>query len=126
MFAIPGIVLLLAFLNCRPQEFIPELKAVPLLYIFFGMAVFGWAVDLKLRRSRPLSVPQLPWVIGFYFWAIFTVAIRRPDAALSSAIDLGIPIAAFLILALMVQSFRAFSIIAVSLLVITIYLAGIG
>jgi hypothetical protein len=126
MFAIPGIVLLLAFLYTRPQEFIPELRAVPLLYIFFGLAVFGWAVDLKLRRSRPLGVPQLPWVIAFYFWAIFTVAIRRPDAALSSAIDLGIPIATFLILALMVQSFRAFTIVAVSILILVIYLAGVG
>jgi hypothetical protein len=126
MFAIPGIVLLLAFMNCRPQEFLTELRAVPLLYIFFGMAVFGWAVDLKIRRSRPIGVPQLPWVIGFYFWAIFTVAIRHPDAALPMAIDLGIPIAAFLILALMVQSFRAFSFIAVSILIVTIYLAGIG
>src|SRR6266542_2559155 len=58
MFAIPGIVLLLALMNCRPQEFLTELRAVPLLYIFFGMALFGWAVDLKIRRSRPLGVPQ--------------------------------------------------------------------
>jgi hypothetical protein len=126
MFAIPGIVLLLAFMYIRPQEFIPELRALPLLYIFFGLAIFGWTVDLKLRRSRPLVVPQLPWVVGFYFWAIFTVAIRLPGSALSMAIDLGIPVAAFLVLALMVQTFRAFSIVAVSMLVIVIYLASVG
>ena len=93
MFAIPGIVLLLAFLYTRPQEFIAELRSVPLLYVFFGLAVLGWAIDLRLRRTRPAAVPQLPWVIAFYFWAIFTVAIRRGDAVLSMAVDLGIPIA---------------------------------
>jgi hypothetical protein len=126
MFAIPGIVLLLAFLYTRPQEFIPELRAIPLLYVFLALAIFGWAVDLRLRRSRPVSVPQLPWVLGFYGWALFTVAIRRPDMALPLAIDLGIPIIVFVMLAMMVQSFRAFSVVAVSILALSIFLAAIG
>ena len=43
------------------------------------------AGDLRLRRSRPVSVPQLPWVLGFYGWALFTAAIRKPEMAVPLA-----------------------------------------
>ena len=62
MFAIPGIVCSSCGLICRPQEFFVQLRTVPLLYLFFGLALFGLAVDLKLRRTQLVASPLLGWV----------------------------------------------------------------
>ena len=45
MFAIPGIIALVVFIYARPQEFFEHLQAVPLLYLFFGLALYGALVD---------------------------------------------------------------------------------
>ena len=41
MFAIPGIIALVVFIYARPQEFFEHLQVVPLLYLFFGLALYG-------------------------------------------------------------------------------------
>ena len=60
MFAIPGIVLLLVQGYLRPQEFFVQLQSVPFLYLFFALALFGLAVDLKLRHTQLIASPLLP------------------------------------------------------------------
>ena len=68
MFAIPGIVLLLVQGYLRPQEFFVALQSVPFLYLFFALALFGLAVDLKLRHSQLVASPLLGWVLAFVLW----------------------------------------------------------
>src|SRR5687768_4874338 len=99
MFSIPGIVLLLIFIFVRPQEFIPGLKSVPLLYIFFGLAVIGWVLDLRLLRSRPLIAPQLGWVVLFFLWGLVTLGVRAPAQLPKEIVELAIPIGLFIVIA---------------------------
>lgn len=126
MFAIAGIALLIVQAYTRPQEFIPALKSLPLLYIFFALALFGLVVDFRLRHSRPVAPPLLSWVLLFAGWALFTVGNRLPGDLVTYATDLGITLSFFFLVALGVQSFRAFSIIAATVLAIVLYLAAVG
>ena len=56
MFTLPGIVAEILFVYLKPQEVFPALRALPLLYIFFGLALFGFIVDVRLGLVRLLNV----------------------------------------------------------------------
>jgi hypothetical protein len=126
MFAIPGIVLLLIQSYLRPQEFFVQLQSVPFLYLFFGLALFGLVIDLKLRKSQLVTAPQLGWALAFSGWALFTILVRLPSTAQEVATELAIPFTFLFLLAQGVQSFRALAIIAGTLLVIVLCLAAVG
>jgi hypothetical protein len=126
MFAIPGIVLLLLQGYIRPQEFLPSLQQVPFLYIFFGLALFGLAVDLRLRQTRLEAAPHLGWVLGFFAWALFSAAHRLPSETQTYATDLIIPITFYYVVSQGVPNFRAFSAVAATLLAIVLFLAAVG
>ena len=106
MFAIPGILLLLVFIYVRPLEFLLWLRVVPLLYIFCGLAIFGFAVDLRLKRVRPMLTPQGPWVAAFFVWCLITLLVKARDRLMADAISLAISLVLYLIIAHGVQTFR--------------------
>ncbi len=126
MFAIPGLALLLIFMLGRPQEFFTRLQAIPFLYLFFALTLFGLAVDYKLRRLRPLRSPQLFWVVVFFLWCLFTLVVRDRAALPSSGLSLLIQIILYLLIAYAVQTFAALEGLLGILLAITIYLSAIG
>ena len=126
MFAIPGIVLLLVQGYLRPQEFFVQLQSVPFLYLFFALALFGLAVDLKLRHTQLVASPLLPWALAFVGWALVTIGIRLPSNIQPSATELAIPLTYFFLLSQGVQSFRALATVAATLLVIGLCLSAIG
>ena len=66
MFATIGAVALIILIYVRPQEFWQPLQEVQLLYVFFGLSIFGIALDVRLRNARLFATPQLPWVLTFY------------------------------------------------------------
>ncbi len=126
MFAIPGIVLLLVQGYLRPQEFFVALQSVPFLYLFFALALFGLAVDLKLRHTQLVASPLLPWAMAFIGWCLVTIAIRLPSGVQPAATELAIPFTYFFLLSQGVQSFRALATVAATLLVIGLCLAAVG
>ncbi len=126
MFAIPGMVLLLVLDYLRPQEYFVALQSVPLLYLFFALALFGLAVDLKLRITQLVASPQLGLAVAFIIWALATVTMRLPSQAQPSATELAIPFTFFFLLSQGVQSFRAFSVVAATVLAIVLALALVG
>ncbi|HEX9102754.1 MAG TPA: O-antigen ligase family protein [Polyangia bacterium] len=126
MFAIPGIVLLLVQGYLRPQEFFVQLQSVPFLYLFFALALFGLAVDLKLRHTQLVASPLFGWVLAFVGWALFTLALRLPSGLQPAATELAIPFTYFFLLSQGVQSFRALAVVAATILVIGLCLAAVG
>lgn len=126
MFAIPGIVLLIVFIYIRPQEFVPILRAVPLLYLFFALAIFGFIVDLRLRRIKPMLTPQFFWVFAFFAWCMVTLVLRAPAQIPHGALEVGISIILYLLIGHGVQTFRAFQLVVGTLLAVTIFLAAVG
>jgi hypothetical protein len=126
MLAIPGIILLIVFIYARPQEFFERLRAVPLLYVFFALALFGAAVDLRLRNIRLRSTPLLPWVALFFVWSAFTVIIRTRSGALAPISGLAICVTLYLLIAHGVQTFRALHVVAGTVLAMVILTCFVG
>lgn len=126
MFAIPGIVALVIFIYARPQEFFERLRVVPLLYIFFGLALFGGWLDLRVGNARLRAVPQLPWVAALFAWASFTVLLRAPSEAIDRIIGLSVCVTLFFLIAHGVQSFRALHLVAAAVLSMVLFVCSVG
>ncbi|CAN5878194.1 hypothetical protein BH11MYX2_BH11MYX2_31380 [soil metagenome] len=112
MFAVPGICALMILILARPQEFIPVLQKVPLLHLFTAFAVFGWIIDIRLRRLQLLAAPTLPWVCALFGWAIVGTAVVAPEHLLERGVEFAILFALYATIAHGVQKFRTFQIVA--------------
>lgn len=120
MFCIPGIVGLLVFVYTRPQEYFEGLQRIPFLYLFFGLALFGFVVDMKLRLLKPVAVPSLLWTILFWIWCVISVGIKAvPGTQIQLIIQITLLFILYFVIAHGVQSFR-------SLRIVTLTLIGIG
>jgi hypothetical protein len=126
VFAIPGICALIVFILCRPQEFIELLAKIPMLYLFAGAAVAGFALDLKLRRLQPIAAPTLPWVIALVAWTLICNAVKVPDKFTGLAIELAILFVLYGTIAHGVQRFRSFQVVAATLLAACMFLSFVA
>ena len=126
MFAIPGLLALIALIYIRPQEFVKPLQAVPLLYIALALAVLGLIVDLRLRRAQFRASPQLLWVILLFGWALVTVLIYDPRTLPLEAMDLGIAFVLYLVIGHGIHSFRALHGVGAAALALALFVAGVG
>ncbi len=126
MFAVPGILALLISIYVRPQEVWPPLRDVPVLYIFFALAIFGFALDLRLRRIRPMGTPMLPWALLFALWCLITVIVKEPGQAFNFGLTITISVILFLLIGHGVQTFRAFGLIAAVVLGMSVFLGAVG
>jgi len=112
LFAIPGIAALIVFILARPQESFPLLQRVPFLHVFTVLAVIGWVIDVRLRRLQPIATPTLPWVIGFFLWALIGTAVLLPDQLMGRTLELVSLFALYGTIAHAVQRFRTFQLLA--------------
>jgi O-antigen ligase len=126
MLVIPGIILLIVFIYARPQEFFERLRAVPLLYVFVGLALFGAALDLRLKNIRIRSTPMLPWVALLFAWSVFTVIIHTRSGAIAPVSGLAICVTLYLLIAHGVQTFRALHVVAGAVLSMVILICFVG
>ncbi|MDD1751015.1 MAG: hypothetical protein LUO89_14215, partial [Methanothrix sp.] len=108
MFALPGIAFLIVFILARPQEFIPLLQRVPFLHLFTVLAVFGYVIDIRLRRLQPIATNSLVWVAGLVVWAITSLAINAPEQLVPRTIELVILFVLYGTIAHGIQRFRTF------------------
>ena len=126
MFAILGIAALIAFIYARPQEFLEPLQSIPLLYVCFAVALFGLALDVRLRNTRLFATPQLPWVLLFSIWAMVTAVLRAPDTVHVLFIDLAISIVLYLLIAHGMQSFKALNVVGGVILTMVLLVSSVG
>ncbi|HEX7669061.1 MAG TPA: O-antigen ligase family protein [Polyangiaceae bacterium] len=126
MLAIPGIISLVVFIYARPQEFFERLRVVPLLYIFFALALFGGTLDFRLGSVKLRSTPQLPFVLCLFGWSAVTVLIRAPSSAMAPITGLTICLTLYLLIAHGVQTFRTLHVVAGSVLAMVVLVCGIG
>lgn len=112
MLSIPGILLLVVFIYTRPQEFFERLRVIPFLYVFFALALFGAALDLRLRNTRIRSTPLLPWVSLMFVWGAITTTLHAGSGALVPISGLAICVTLYLLIAHGVQTFRALHVVA--------------
>lgn len=85
---------LCALVIVKPQEFVPALAGLPLVYLAFGAALAAIVLDVIWRRIRPAIAPAIPLVGIFFGWAILTTLMKAPrvlaDEALIFAILAGV------------------------------------
>jgi hypothetical protein len=108
LFALPGIAFLIVFILARPQEFIPLLQRVPFLHLFTVIAVFGYVIDLRLRRLQPIATNSLVWVSGLLVWAITSQAINAPEQLVSRVLELVVLFVLYGTIAHGIQRWRTF------------------
>jgi O-antigen ligase len=126
MFAIPGILLLVLFIYVRPQEIVEPLQTVPLLYIFLALALFGLAIDWRQRNLPLRATPQLPFALALLVWCMVSALVFTPREVHVHALEIGVPIVLFLLIAHAVQSFRMLHVIAGTVLAVTLFVAAVG
>jgi O-antigen ligase len=126
MFALPGILGLILFIYVRPQEILLDLQRLPLFYIFFALALFGFAVDIRLRVNKASPVPQLLWTVLLFLWAILTLIIKAPEQALRGGLEFAVSITLFFVIAHSVHTFRALQMVTGLLLGLVVALSLIG
>jgi hypothetical protein len=126
VFALPAICVLIILIYARPQEFFETLQAAPLLYVFFGLAVFGGALDLRLGNLRLRATPQLPWVILLVIWSFAGVLTRSPGMARLPITELSICVALYLVIAHGLQTFRALHVVAGVVLAVVVFVSAVG
>ena len=126
MFALPGILLLLAFVYVRPQEFLPALQAIPCIALSIALALVGMLVDLRQRRSRLDTSSLLTMSLVFILWCVIGLAVRNPGAITNCIVVLGVDLALYVSLAHGVQTFRGLSIVAGWILLLVLFISAIG
>lgn len=123
MFAIPGICGLLIVMITRPQEFIPALQKIPLLYLLCGVALLGLVLDWRLRRLQPLASPAFNWSMLFWLWVLICDGITPSSSFVARVIEVFILLVFFGTLSLSVQRFRTLQTLAGTLLGVSLFLS---
>lgn len=125
MFILPGILGLVFLIFVRPFEFIEVLQGIPMLYMAVGLAVFGYAVDVRLGFSDVRPTPQLFWSILFVLWCVVTGIVKAPGDLLGEALRLAVAFTLFYLVAHGVRTFRMFEVIAASVLACSLFVCVI-
>jgi O-antigen ligase len=99
---------------------------IPLLYVFFALAMFGVAMDLNLRNVRIRSSPLLPWIAVFFLWSVATVVVHAPGSAIAAITEIAICVALYLLIAHGIQTFRALHVVAGTVLAMVILVCFVG
>jgi O-antigen ligase len=126
MFSTPGIAALIILIYIKPQEFVPGMDGLPLLYIMLGVATLGVLLDLRLGHARLDLPPQALYVVAFLGWCLMTRVAKAGATGLPAVItDLAIVAVIFFIISTGVSSFRAFEVVAGSLVFATLFVAAV-
>jgi O-antigen ligase len=124
MYVLPGLAALVILIFIKPQEFVPGLEGLPLLYVFLGLTVFGLLIDLKLGFTRFDPPPQWPYVAIFVPWCLASQVANIGGAKIvNTTIDLAIIVVLFLALSLGTRSFRGFEVVTGALLFASMFVA---
>lgn len=126
MFAIPSLILLVVVDTLKPQEFVPLLAGLPLLYVLTALTVVGFLVDLRLGVSRLAATPQLGLAVAFVLWCVLTDVPRGANVIAAQALPLLVAVSLYLLLGHAVQTFRGIQVLMAFVLAIGIGLAAVG
>jgi O-antigen ligase len=126
MFALPPIVAIILLDYLRPQAYVQALENLPLLYIFSGLALLGFVLDLRMRLSQLAAAPQLGLVAAFMVWIIVTVAVNAPGTLAARLSATFIPLALYVLVGHAVQTFRSLEILVGVMLITSILIAVLG
>jgi hypothetical protein len=126
MFALPGILGLVAFVYLRPHEVLPFLRGVPCIPILYAASLFGLLIDLRVRTSRAVPAPHILVALGLAAWSLVAVLLAAPGQFTATLHQMAVPLALYLLVAHGAQSFHALEKIAALVVVLVLALASVG
>jgi hypothetical protein len=126
MSALPGIIGLLLFIYIRPQELSSALGGYNLLHFWLALAVLGAGRDVWRGRARLVAAPMHPYVMAFWAWCIFTLAVKNPGLAVPGSIGISTSVVLYLILASLTWSVAQYFKIVLVLLALGLFVASVG
>jgi O-Antigen ligase len=126
MFAIPAILALLCFAYVRPQEFVPNLDRVPLLYILVALALTGLWLDVRLRYTKLTKNPLLPWVLAHIVWSLLSMAVMARHSFTGIGTQLVVAFIIFFVLSQGAATFRGLATAGAGIFVISLFIALVG
>src|SRR3954467_181215 len=126
MYAIPGLVSLIAFIYLRPQEVLTSLQSVPFLYLFVLLTVLGWALDVRLGITKLTLNPILLWASIYFLWSGATLIFTATTAIMHETVVAFVPFFLFAVLAQGLQTFKGVRTLAVTLLMLSLVLGAVG
>ena len=103
---------LCALVIIKPQEFLPALAGLPLVYVAFAAVVLAVVIDVVRGRLRPALAPQTPFVIAFFAWGLIVTAVKHPDGLGEQALALAILLGLYLAVAIGCGSRRGLAVFA--------------
>jgi hypothetical protein len=121
MFALPGILTLIAFVYLRPHEVFPFLGRVPCIPILFAVTLLGLVLDLRLRLARLRPAPHALLAVTLYLWALVATTLGAAASVGQVAAALIVSPALYFLVAHSAQTFRALE--SVSWLIVAVVLA---
>jgi hypothetical protein len=126
MFALPGILTLIAFVYLRPHEVSPFLRGIPCIPILYGASLLGLVLDLRVRLSRPRLAPHTGLALGFAGWSLLAAILAGSVKITGTAHQLAVPVLLFLLVAHGNQSFRSLETVATAVVALVLALAIMG
>ena len=125
--ALVGAALLVILIFIRPQEFLPFLQGLSVVNVATGIALLGVFLDVGSGRLKSLYTPQIPFVVAFVLWCMFTLAVKVGVGSILEVVgQLGFSVIFFLLITYGIGSrFERFRVMGVLLLAIAIFLASV-
>ncbi|MRG90479.1 O-antigen ligase family protein [Polyangium spumosum] len=94
------VCVLCALVVLKPQEFVPALSGLPLLYLVFGLFTVAFVADVLRGRARVDLPPHLSFVLAFFLWGALVTLVRRPARLQTEGLDLAIVFCIFGVISL--------------------------
>ena len=94
------VCVLCALVVLKPQEFVPILSGLPLLYLLFALFVVAFAVDVLRGRARVDLPPHAPFILAFFLWGALVTLVRKPSVLPKEGLELVIVFCIFGVIAL--------------------------
>ena len=96
-----------------------------MLYLAFGLAIFGYAVDVRLGFSDVRPAPQLLLSVLFLLWCIVTGAAKAPSELTNEVFRIVIGLVLFYLVAHGVRTFKMFEIMTATVLACSVFVCAI-
>lgn len=112
MYSLLGLTGLVAYILTRPFDFIPSLRGLPFLYIFFALSIAGFVLDLAKGAIQWRAGPHLGWVLALLAWLVASLLLYRPAKLADEALEVLISVSIYFLLAHAITNFQSLDRIA--------------
>ncbi len=89
------VCVLCALVVLKPQEFVPALSGLPLLYLVFALWAVAFVADVIRGRARVDLPPHVPFVVAFFLWGALVTLVRRPAVLQKEGLELAVVLCIF-------------------------------